>query len=450
MSQFQTSYDECGNLMVRSGWIIEKGGSSIHVGPQGFPLSESLELEILAGESDGVIYLGGSGRNLIVTGMPEATYNGPWRHGYPNKWDNEEFTLVHVPGGATTITDGTADLAVLASGGPVGSLVSTPYGDTYFGASFVAVVSAEWTAPGQVPKAFIESGASGLNSGEFTALDAANYVSDLDPLLGIEIAENGVAHLIHDGVVIAIREDGPNDNPFGEYESTEDGLIWNPTTPEDNDSPAVEVNPFGVLTLVYSWPATPDLDTTTKLLGEQVGFPGPYSTAHMTHSGDDQSPSGSETVAINLFQAFADGVIGDNADITCCADWYPGGVSGTATLDVTYTKPGFTPMSLAIRPGNIKPGAKTVVAAFRVNADGTITQNFEPWTAEVSRIPVPPVLGEVYLTEVEVAGNLSSVAGPFFAFSKPADTATDFHIPLAKSNGSGAVETLWTGMILRR
>jgi hypothetical protein len=421
--QFQTSYDECGNITVRSGWVIEKGGLSIRVGPEGLPLSgrEIDGLQTHAGESDGEIYLGGSGRNLMITGMPSAEYNGAWRHGYPGKWSNGELTLVQVPGGATTITDGTDDLAVKASGGPVGSLASTAYGAGVLGSAFTAVVTAEWTAPGTIPKASLASVATGPLAGDFTAVDAANYVSDLDPLLTITIAEDGEAHLIYDGVVIAIREDGPNNNPFGEYESTEDGLEWNPTIPDDDDGPAVEVNPFGILTLVYSWPATPDLDTTTRLLDEHVGYPGPYSSTYMTHSGDNTSPSGSETVVIDLVTAWDDGVLGDIADITCMADWFPSGSSGPATL-----------------------------AALRVNADGTITQHFAPWTAEVTRIPVPPPAGTVYLKEIEVAGNLASVDLPKFAAAKPADTTNNFHIPLAVSDGAGAVETLWTGMILRR
>lgn len=453
--QFTTTYDDCGNVSVRSGWIISKGLPDIRVGPPagGLPTSP-MTGDLAAQESPGKIYLGGSGRNLVLSGFPAATHDGVWRHGYPGKWSNGPLALTYVASGATTITDGTGTLAIRTSGGPLGRLDSTPYGEGLLGSAFAVVVAAEWSAPGVPPKADMLSSASGLQKMDFTATDAAHYTSTQDPRFTIDIQEGGDANLRFDSVIIAIRDDGPNDNPAGQYESTTAGLDFNPRTPgDDDDEDYVEppaVNPFGILTLTYSWPAVPDLDTTTTFLGGKVGYGSAYLAPYMTHSGDDQSPSGSETVVIDLAAAWAAGAIQDTADITCMADWYPPGSYGPASLAVTYTGAGFTPISQVIQPGNFRPGAITVVASLRINADGSSTHYKEPWVATLTRRRVPPPAGVIYLQEVSVAGVFTTTAGPTFTAARPADTAQKYCIPLATSDGAGQLEAMWTGLILRR
>ena len=437
---------------MRSGWAIAKGGPQIRVGPIDLALgAAAVDGDIATPESFGEIYLGGSGRNLRISGFPNAIYDGVWQHGYPGKWLFSKLSLWQVASGAATISDGLSVVAARPSGGTPGTLTSTPYGESLLGsAPFTLAVAAEWAAPGVIPRVSLQTSASGMMAMDFTPTDAANYVSDQDPLFTIHIDEDGTARYRFDGAEIATREDGPNDNPAGEYLSTLAGKYWNPATPPVDETDPPETNNFGVLTLVYSWPATPDLDTTTEFLGRAVGYPGPYLVPYMTHSGDNTSPSGSETVVIDLATAWNDGAISDVADITCKADWYPAASSGMATLSVSYTAGVFPPSSLIIRPGNIRPGSKTVVARLHIKHDGTITRYYEPWTATVTRKRVPPPAGVVYLTEVQTAGLLTSIAGPVFQPTRPPDTANEFHIPLATSDGLGVLETIWTGPLLRR
>jgi hypothetical protein len=451
--QFSVTYDDCGNISVRSGWVISKGLADIRVGPaESSRLAAPVTGDLPAAESGGNTYLGGSGRNLILSGFPNPAYNGPWRHGYPGKWSRGDLTLTQVPGGATTIAaDYGGALAERASGGPLGTLTSTTDGASTFGAAFTVTVAAEWSAPGVISKADMVSGAKGLRPMDFTATDVAHYVSTQDPRFTIDIAEGGEACLRYSGVIIASRDDGPNDSAEGEYVSTADGMIWNPTPPPESDvyvePPAV--NPFGILTVVYSWPAVPDLDTGTRFLGKQVGY-GYGSSEFMSWSGDDQSPSGSETVVIDLASAWAAGAISQSADVDCIADWFPEGSYGPASLNVTYSLPGFTPLAITIQPGYFHGGAKTVVTSLHIGADGSVGRYYERWVATLTRRRVPPPAGIVYIQEVSAGGVFTSIAGPTFAATRPADSATKYCIPLAISDGLGQVEAIWTGSILRR
>lgn len=143
-------------------------------------------------------------------------------------------------------------------------------------------------------------------------------------------------------------------------------------------------NPFELLTIVYSWTDQPDLDTTTGFMGETVGWPGPYSTNYMNHTGDDQTLGGNETVAVDLALAWADGVITDTAVITCAADWFPGGDDDTATapnpnpgtgpayIEVTYKG---NSMGKSINPGSASPASTLVIPQITVSADGTFDIN---------------------------------------------------------------------------
>ncbi len=143
-------------------------------------------------------------------------------------------------------------------------------------------------------------------------------------------------------------------------------------------------NPFETLTVVYSWVNQPDLDTTTGFLGETVGWPGPYATNYMSHTGDDQTLGGNETVAVYLDLAWSDGMITDTAVITCAADWFPGGDDDTATppnpnpgtgpayIEVTYK--GNT-MGKSIDPGSASPASTPVIPQITVSADGTFDIN---------------------------------------------------------------------------
>ena len=452
--QYGITYDDCGNVSVNSGWVLSQGMPDIRVGPaNGGRLGKTMLGDLPAVEAGGETYLGGSGRNLVVSGFPAASdHNGIWRHGYVGKWSRAPLMLIQLTGGSTTITDGTDTLAQRASGGPLGTLASTAYGEAQLGAAFTVTVAAEWSAPGVIPRADMVSTARGLQPMDFTATDVAHYTAVQDPRFTIDVAEGGEASMRFSGVVIAIRADGPNDSAEGQYDSTPAGLEWNPADPQDDDDEYVEppaVNPFGVLTIVYSWPSVPHLDTGTRFLGRQVGTS--YSgSPYMTWSGDNTSPAGSETVVVDLAAAWAAGEITTSADVDCIADWYPTGSYGPASMSANYFLPGFTPLAITIQPGQYSGGARTVVASLRIHADGSVGRYFEPWTTTLTRRRVLPPAGVMYVQEISVGGVFSSMAGPAFTPTRPADTAAAYCIPLATSDGEGGVEQIWSGPILRR
>jgi hypothetical protein len=75
-SQFQVRADRFGNLLAAGGWVLQpKYGTAIEIAaaPDGGPLPPPPEEEpggIPASRADGATPLGGSGRNLIATGLP--------------------------------------------------------------------------------------------------------------------------------------------------------------------------------------------------------------------------------------------------------------------------------------------------------------------------------------------------------------------------------------------
>jgi hypothetical protein len=416
--QFQITYDYAGDMTVHAGWVSSYQVGPVRCGPLGklFPLTEG-GAERTALESDGRYYLGGSGRNLIVSGIPitpiptpapvpapsleSRDHNGLWAHGYPEQWSNGTWQLKYNSTGPNTghfVTDGIGIIASYASGDYADAfgmnIDSTSYGRSLVGvtANFVINFKSEFTYPGTLPTCDLTYGPDTLPLGELTPNpDVAHYVSVTDPRLAIIIDEEGVASMYYDSTVIAIRDGGANDNADGIYYNTAAGLVWNPVPPDPAEAKKLATNPYGILTLTYSWPATPDLDTTTIFAGKQVGYPGPYTAPYMVHSGDNQSPSGSEIVTINLGLAWTNGLLDAPADILCHADWYPAGSSGTATLTVAYNLPGFVTQVLTIQPGRKQPSS-TLVATLRVGPDGIIKQSFAPWACGVETrwVPTPP------------------------------------------------------------
>lgn len=132
---------------------------------------------------------------------------------------------------------------------------------------------------------------------------------------------------------------------------------------------------FGLVTITYSWPSLPDLDTRTGFLGDVVGFGygySPRSGQYMKWSGDNQGVAGDEVVIIDLATAWHDGLITTHADISCGADWYPPrGGKGPATMKVVHSIGGTTKILFdgPIYPGSTATPATTVVYRLRVGGD---------------------------------------------------------------------------------
>lgn len=457
--QFSVYSDLEGNLHVVDGVVIDAATGAI------FRLSADTEFGVdVPGDSyreigrvaelTGAEFSGGSGRNLLCSGGGAGLPNGFFRPEIADAWRNGGFYLEVTGPSAATISDATDVVAVLTTGGtaPVGNYDSTTYGHDTYAASvpFVLAIAAEDGGPGAVPDASVEIHAGTAVGGDFTPVDASNYVSAVDPDWTIALQASGDGWLKHLSDTVAIRTGGTAFDPAGYYEAVEAAYFYHPVVPDDDEAlDLAEVNPFGILTITYAWPATPDLDNTTTFLGETVGYPGPYSGTYMTHSGDDTSAAGSEVVTIDLGAAWIAGDIETVADVLCAADWYPpSGGSGPATLDISYSLGGS--LSLTINPGVSATPATTFVRAIRVLADGSLSSPDDAWAATVRRIPQPTREGVVYVSITEAAGAVTAATGPHFATAMPASGSGVFNIPIALSDGAGLVEQIVTGAIIWR
>lgn len=456
---FQVYSDLDGNLTVMDGVVIAaRTGALFRTGVgAGFTYDapgDGYEALSRTEGRAGALFGGGSGRNIVVTGGPDALC-GHYRPEVTDRFSTGVFHLLVTGPSAATISDAVDVVAELTTGGtaPVGSYVATAYGETEYGsaATFTLVAAAEEGGPGAIPNATIEISAGAAQGGLFTAVDASNYVSAVDVNWTILLESDGVGKLKYLTEVIAERAEGLAYDPAGLYTSTSTGERYNPVEADDEGAEdEVEVNPFGVLTLVYSWPATPDLDIGVTFLEDTAGYGhsgsgavGPY----ITWSGDDTDPAGSETVVIDLAAAWDDGVISTFADVLAAGDWYPPrGGAGPATLDVSYTIPG-ADSTMVIYPKSVTP-AVTPVKYLRITAAGTITAAEAPWNAIVKRVPQPTREGTVYIKLTETAGVLTAVEGPFLATVMPANTATEYHFPIAISDGVGGIEQLHLGSLV--
>lgn len=460
---FQVYTDLEGNLSVMDGPVIELrtglifrtgvGGEFTHDTPSG----DYYEQTRAAGAA-GADFAGGSGRNLacaggLASGLVGLSY---FRPEVTDEFRNGAFHLVVTGASAATISDDVDIVAELTTGGtaPVGNYVLTAYGEATYNASAAAtlVLTAEDGWPGTIPNATVAISAGSAQGGVFTPVDASNFVSAVDPDWTIALQPDGVGHYKYLTEIVAIRAEGTAFDPSGRYDAVEDAFIYNPVEPEDDDlGDLADVNPFGVLSVTYSWPAVPDLDTRTAFLDGIAGYG--YSSAgpvgdYMTWSGDDTGAAGSETVVIDLATAWADGLISSYADISLGADWYPPrNGHGPATLEITYDL-GAGPVTLysgVIYPGGEVTPATTPVKTIRILEDGTMESNVAAWSADVRRVAVPTRPGVAYLTITEAAGVIDTVSGPFFATTQPANATDVYHVPVALSDGLGGIEQLITG-----
>ena len=467
--QFQAVFDARGDLYVFEGFLIDKGtGGHFPIG-----LGTAVGADILTGQlatsggamaafpnAQAATFLGGSGRNLILTGLPAAdpSPNGLYRALKVGFWGMGIFTVEVTGPSAATLHDGTAVVASLTTGGtaPVGAFASTTYGaDTYNGGTpFSLTTVGETGWPGVAFDIDVGVGAGSAQGGRYEpTTDAAHYASVLDPDWTMTINSDGSADWKHDATTIATRAAGPADDPCGLYLSTAGGEYLNPDFNEEDDGVAALTNPFGVLELIFSWPATPDLDIGVVFLGTTAGFSysspgavGPY----MIWSGDDTGPAGSETVTIDLGAAWDDGLITTFAEVLGMADWFPdAGGSGPASLQVTYTPPGGSPAvtTYDIHPGRTTPAATRAVG-LRIGENEAITLVGSAWRASAQAYRRAPAAGVAYVKITEISGEVDAVAGPFFAATIPTPSGDDKFFPIALSDGSGNLKQIHSGPLV--
>lgn len=451
---FQVAYNLQGDVVVADGVVIQPktgvriavGGGVELTGRSVLPGDRGLTMAVASGASTAV---GGSGRNLVCSGL--ASLAGLFFPTMPDTFVQGDFTLVKTGSSAATISDLTDVVAILSTGGtaPVGSYDLTTYGeDTYNGGTpLTLTLAAEQGAPGAIPDVLVSISAGTAQGGIYEATDAANYVSAVDADWTLFLDPSGSAELRYLGTAVATRATGEAHDPSGRFVAETTAYFYNPAPAADDDFPGEDLtNPFGVLTLVFTWPATPDLDIGVSFFAETVGYGHSGSGTYMTWSGDDTSPAGSETVVIDLASAWDDGVISSLAEILCAADWFPSaGGSGLATLDVDYTVGSYS-TTLSISPGGASPSTSPV-ASLRILADGSVEAPKAPWQAHVRVIGRVPRAGFAYLQVIEASGVLDEVNGPFFATTLPTPSGSTFYVPLAYCDGT-KVEAFHTGALI--
>lgn len=239
---FQCWQDPWGDITVRDGVVMQpKTGAFFHVGTgeamgEALPAPDAAEfLPTLAAQSG--TFVGGSGRNMIATGVP-ARYSGAdcpagiYRHGEPDTYRLGAFLLVVTGASAATISDGTDTVAILSSGGtaPVGNYASTTYGQTTYGEivggipqAFTIAVAAESATPADLPGAMLTLSAGTAADGEFAAVDSQTWELVADTDWTIVVAADGTAELRNLTDVVATRAAGLAWSPAGMFEATSGG-----------------------------------------------------------------------------------------------------------------------------------------------------------------------------------------------------------------------------------
>ena len=233
---FQAFSDSNGNLWIADGWVSQlRSGVRLPTGsgddlPPLLTAPDGSRFVAVPGTTGGT-FVGGSGRNLILSGLAPGT-SGPvlpvgiFTPGRPDTFGKGIFTLTKTSGTTADIHDGTNTVASQTAGSaPVGSYAATAYGKTTYngGADFTLTAAAEEGAPGVIPSYSVSVSAGTAQVGIFTATDAANYVSADDSNWTIVVASDGTAELIHSAVVIATRPVGSAYEAGGVFEATSAG-----------------------------------------------------------------------------------------------------------------------------------------------------------------------------------------------------------------------------------
>lgn len=240
MGQFQATVTRYGDFFVSGGQVIPtRSGQApflvadmssgdappAYVDPQGNRTYSA------AGPS---VFVGGSGRNAIVTGQPGTNVPA----GFFTGNGSEDFSGVIFGGSMLTIRgDGSADLfdgtgslasvpAGFATGVPTApfALPASPYGETTYnsGSPFSLTVVRESDSYALLPADMTHTAGATIAgmAQEFTPSDTSHYAGAVDATWTITVNSYGLAY-IQDGTdIVATRADGPINDAGGRYEST--------------------------------------------------------------------------------------------------------------------------------------------------------------------------------------------------------------------------------------
>lgn len=233
---FQVWADVAGNLYCADGVVFHPAtGTLIRVG------SGNLFGETLPGVTGeamrpfpmapGATALGGSGRNLLTTGLTRELSRpdvpcGVFTAAEADTWRLGIFTLTKTGASTAVITDGTGTVAEMTSGSaPAGDYAGTSYGKSAYnsGLDFTITAAAETGTPLGIPTPVSVVTGGSLGRGDWTAVSASEYHLAGDAYETLSIASDGSAEISYDGTVIAVRTAGSAWNPEGVYVANEAG-----------------------------------------------------------------------------------------------------------------------------------------------------------------------------------------------------------------------------------
>jgi len=237
MNGFQTVADARGNLWMVDGWVAQlRSGVRLQVGAGGtIPLLDPpffTRSVLQTPAALGGTFLGGSGRNLVTTGLTPSISGPPipvgiWVPQRPDVWTLGIFTLTKTGASAANISDGTNTVASLTTGSaPVGNYVATSYGQTTYngGVAFTISAAAEEGAPGTLPGYVCTVSAGTAQAGNYTLSSAIAAASATDANWTVLVNSDGTADLIHSGTIMASRAAGPAFEMSGVYEANSAGM----------------------------------------------------------------------------------------------------------------------------------------------------------------------------------------------------------------------------------
>ena len=235
-SGFQCFTDPWGDIHVADGMVGQlKTGVFIPVGAGGgFSAARGRSSDFLRAvpSFSGGTFVGGSGRNVIATGLAIPASGalppcGIFRPAQPGVYTLGAFTLTVTGSSAATIADTTNTVAILSAGGaaPAGNYAATSYGKTTYhgGADFTIAAALEIAGGGAIPDCVLAVNSGTAPAGVFVATDASSYVLTGDPDWVISIGSDGSAALEFSSTSMAVRTAGSNSDPSGRYDATGEG-----------------------------------------------------------------------------------------------------------------------------------------------------------------------------------------------------------------------------------
>lgn len=235
---FQAFSDSNCNLWIADGWVAQlRSGVRIPVG-SGDDLPPLLTAQdgsrfVAAPSTEGGSFIGGSGRNIIITGLTPgasgpALPTGIFQPGRPGYFGTGIFTLQVTNSSAATISDGTNIIATLSTGdtAPAGNYAATSYGQSTYhgGAAFTLAAAAEEGAPGAIPACVCSVSAGTAQAGNYTPSSAIAAAAASDANWTVLVNSDGTSDLKHSGTIMASRAVGSPYEIAGVYEANSAGM----------------------------------------------------------------------------------------------------------------------------------------------------------------------------------------------------------------------------------